>query len=70
MARSTAPGFQSLPHLKWQPAHRLAIYQRWVELFQFWLMHTMNCHPTKASQYARWKAMRGALTSRNLICGM
>jgi dipeptidyl aminopeptidase/acylaminoacyl peptidase len=47
-------------HFKWQPAHRLAIYNRYVEWFEFWLMHRMNCSPERSAQYARWKAMRGA----------
>ncbi len=38
------------PHFKWQPAHRLAIYERSLEWFQFWLMHTMNCDPAKDAQ--------------------
>ncbi len=47
-------------HFKVQPAHRLAIYDRSLEWFEFWLMGRMNCDPAKTEQFARWKAMRGA----------
>lgn len=56
------------PHFKWQPAHRLAIYERSVDWFQFWLMKHMDCTPAKASQYARWKMMKGAPRSDDLAC--
>lgn len=47
-------------HVKWQPAHRLAMYERSTEWFEFWLMGRMNCDPAKAAQFARWRAMKGA----------
>lgn len=55
-------------HFKWQPAHRLAMYERSIEWFEFWLMHRMNCEPAKAGQYARWKAMKGAARPELLNC--
>jgi len=45
-------------HLKWQPAHRLAIYDRNLDWFDFWLRGKEDPEPTKAAQYARWEAMR------------
>ncbi|MBU2605192.1 MAG: Atxe2 family lasso peptide isopeptidase [Alphaproteobacteria bacterium] len=56
------------PHFKWQPAHRLAIYERSTEWFEFWLMHRMNCAAAKAAQYRRWKAMKGAPPADQLHC--
>lgn len=50
-------------HLKTQPAHRLAMYERSVEWFEFWLMGRMNCDPAKEAQFTRWRAMRGAPAS-------
>jgi len=44
-------------HLKWQPAHRLAIYDRNLDWFDFWLRGREDPEPTKAAQYARWEAM-------------
>lgn len=56
------------PHYKFQPAHRMAIYERSTEWFEFWLMNRMNCDPSKAAQYARWKAMKGAPQPEALRC--
>jgi dipeptidyl aminopeptidase/acylaminoacyl peptidase len=47
-------------HLKTQPAHRLAMYERSVEWFEFWLMGRMDCSPAKHARFARWRAMTGA----------
>lgn len=56
------------PHVKYQPAHRRAIYARSTEWFQFWLRGEMNCDPAKSAQYNRWKAMPGAPTANDLQC--
>lgn len=56
------------PHFKWQPAHRLAIYERSVDWFRFWLMHKMDCNADKQEQYTRWKTMRGAPAPAELRC--
>lgn len=53
-------------HVKWQPAHRLAMYERSSEWFEFWLMGRMNCDPAKAAQFGRWRAMKGA--PANPVC--
>jgi hypothetical protein len=60
--------FEDEPHIKYQPAHRLAIYERSTEWFQFWLKAVMNCDPVKAAQYERWKAMKGAPDIKSLRC--
>lgn len=56
------------PHVKYQPAHRLATYERYTEWFQFWLMRQINCDPAKAVQYARWMAMKDAPEAVELRC--
>lgn len=48
------------PHIKFQPAHRLAMYDRVVDWFQFWLQGKRDCAPEKAAQYMRWQAMPNA----------
>lgn len=53
-------------HVKWQPAHRLAMYERSTEWFEFWLMGRMDCDPAKAAQFQRWRAMKGA--PANPVC--
>ena len=46
------------PHVKWQPAHRLAMYERVIDWFAFWLQGERDCDARKAEQYRRWTAMR------------
>lgn len=45
-------------HVKWQPAHRLAIYRRSLAWFQFWLGNGVPID-APADELARWTAMRG-----------
>lgn len=51
-------------HMKWQPAHRRAIYERNLDWFAFWLQRQENPDPAKAAQYRRWEAMRTKLVAR------
>ena len=48
-------------HGKWQPAHRLAVYERSVDWFRFWLNGEQDRRTDKAAQMRRWTAMRDAL---------
>ncbi len=45
-------------HNKWQPAHRLAIYDRNLDWFDFWLRQREDADQAKAAQYARWRKLR------------
>jgi len=45
-------------HVKWQPHHRRAIYERNLDWFTFWLQNHEDASPTKAEQYARWRDLR------------
>lgn len=45
-------------HYKWQPRHRLAIYERGLDWFDFWLNGREDAAPAKAAQYERWRALR------------
>lgn len=47
-------------HIKWQPAHRAAIYERNVDWFRFWLLGATDQVPSKRLQYERWSAMKEA----------
>jgi dipeptidyl aminopeptidase/acylaminoacyl peptidase len=60
--------FPDETHVKWQPAHRQAMYERYVEWFEFWLMNRVNCSADREPQYARWKAMAGAPAKADLRC--
>lgn len=45
-------------HVKWQPRHRLAVYERAQDWFDFWLLGRDSSTPAKADQYRRWRALR------------
>lgn len=45
-------------HVKWQPAHRLSIYNRNIDWLNFWLRGVEGGMTGDASQYRRWRAMR------------
>lgn len=47
-------------HYKHQPAHRLAIYQRNIDWFDFWLRNRRSSDPSRAAELDRWDAMRAA----------
>jgi dipeptidyl aminopeptidase/acylaminoacyl peptidase len=45
-------------HTKWEPAHRLAVYTRNLDWFDFWLMGKVDPDPAKRDQYNRWSRLR------------
>lgn len=45
-------------HIKWQPLHKLAVGERTIDWFRFWLEGEEDPDPTKATQYTRWRALR------------
>lgn len=45
-------------HVKYQPRHKLAIYERNLDWFRFWLQGYVDPDPAKADQYRRWNAMK------------
>jgi hypothetical protein len=53
-------------HVKVQPAHRLNIYQRNVQWFQFWLQDLEDPSPVDATQYGRWRKLRELKLSSSL----
>lgn len=52
--------FPGETHLKYQPRHKLAIYERNLDWFRFWLQDHVDPDPAKAEQYRRWQAMKAA----------
>lgn len=48
-------------HLKWHPAHRLAIYERDLAWFDFWLNGVRTSEPARQKELARWEAMKKSL---------
>ncbi|MFA6123213.1 MAG: Atxe2 family lasso peptide isopeptidase [Sphingomonas sp.] len=49
-------------HLKWQPAHRLAAYQRGLDWFMFWLRDKRPEDPRREAEVKRWAAMKSGAT--------
>ncbi|KZC23851.1 hypothetical protein RHOFW104T7_11825 [Rhodanobacter thiooxydans] len=45
-------------HQKSQPRHKLAVYQRNLDWFRFWLLGEEDADPEKVGQYATWRQMR------------
>jgi dipeptidyl aminopeptidase/acylaminoacyl peptidase len=44
-------------HWKWQPAHRLAIYQRSLDWFDYWLKGEIPTDPARRTDVMRWVAL-------------
>ena len=53
-------------HVKWQPRHRLAIYERSLRWFEFWLMQRESPDPAFADEYARWRTWRDGLAETDI----
>src|SRR3546814_13171280 len=53
-------------HIKWQPANRLAVYERDIDWFAFWFQNDVDPDPAQAAEYDRWKEIgeRRAVASR------
>lgn len=47
-------------HQKFQPRHKLAVYQRNLDWFKFWLLGEEDASPSKMAQYEAWRLMRDA----------
>lgn len=45
-------------HIKVQPRHKLAVYERSIDWLNFWLRDVENGDPMKADQYERWRRLR------------
>ncbi|TAM00052.1 MAG: Atxe2 family lasso peptide isopeptidase [Pusillimonas sp.] len=54
--------FPDEPHIKFQPRHKLAVYERNVDWFRFWLQGYEDPSPGKADQYRIWRKMRAETT--------
>ncbi|AOR80894.1 Atxe2 family lasso peptide isopeptidase (plasmid) [Novosphingobium resinovorum] len=55
--------FANEGHLKWQPAHRAAIYERNLDWFDFWLKNKIDPAKAKIEQYRAWQGLREEATS-------
>jgi dipeptidyl aminopeptidase/acylaminoacyl peptidase len=46
-------------HVKWQPAHRLAIYRRSLDWFDYWLKGVRSADPARKSELQQWDRLKG-----------
>jgi hypothetical protein len=53
--------FPNEPHMKFQPKHKLAAYERNVDWFRFWLQDYEDPDPAKSDQYAYWRSMKASM---------
>jgi hypothetical protein len=53
-------------HIKWQPAHRLAAYQRAIDWFRYWLRGEVPAAGRRRDEVIRWQAMDRRRTGLSL----
>jgi dipeptidyl aminopeptidase/acylaminoacyl peptidase len=56
--------FPNEPHQKFQPRHKLAVYERNIDWFRFWLQGYEDPDPVKRAQYTHWREMRNVLSAQ------
>lgn len=56
--------FPNAPHMKFEPRHKLAAYERNLDWFRFWLQGIEDPEPSKQAQYARWRRMEAGMAVR------
>lgn len=55
--------FPNEPHYKFQPRHRLAVYQRNIDWFRFWLLGEGDASGESADELPRWRALKEQMPS-------
>lgn len=61
MGRADVYAFPHEPHQKYLPRHKLAVYERNLDWFHFWLQSAEDTQPTKHEQYRHWRRMKESL---------
>ena len=56
--------FPDETHIKFQPKHKLAVYERNVDWFRFWLQGYEDQDPDKVGQYRIWRKMKKSAKHR------
>jgi dipeptidyl aminopeptidase/acylaminoacyl peptidase len=58
LANSSTPvemtAFANETHVKYEPRHKLSVYDRNLDWFRYWLLGEEDPDPAKVAQYARW----------------
>jgi hypothetical protein len=52
--------FPNEDHIKWQPAHRLAVYERNIDWFDFWLRGLVPSNSARKAEAERWSEMKAS----------
>lgn len=50
--------FPNEHHVKWQPAHRLAVYRRSLDWFDYWLLGIRSRSPDRQRELQHWDGLR------------
>ena len=61
--------FPHEPHQKFQPRHKLAVYERNLDWFRFWLQGYEDPSPVKKQRYVHWREMRDAMSTKSTRSG-
>jgi dipeptidyl aminopeptidase/acylaminoacyl peptidase len=51
-------------HVKWHPAHRLALYRRSLDWFDYWLNNIRSSDPDRQEELKEWDRLRAAAAPR------
>ena len=51
-------------HVKWQPAHRLAVYRRALDWFDYWLRGIRSAAPDRQLELQHWDSLRRPSSAR------
>jgi dipeptidyl aminopeptidase/acylaminoacyl peptidase len=54
--------FPAEHHVKWQPAHRLAVYERALDWFDYWLRGIRSTAAERAPELRHWDELRSSLS--------
>lgn len=57
--------FPNEHHVKWQPAHRLAIYRRSLDWFDYWLKGVRSTAPERQDEISHWETLRRSAPKRS-----
>ena len=58
--------FPNEHHVKWQPAHKLAVAERALDWFDYWLRDRRSRAPDRASELAHWDLLRHEQSARDV----
>lgn len=62
--------FPNEPHQKFQPRHKLAVYERNLDWFRFWLQGVEDPSPEKREQYEHWRLMKARSGGVTAVAGV